>query len=306
MAILAETRSPAKFLKKLLPILLALLLLGAVGVTALSGSLVYQLFQPSPSPNTLDLELMMGHPSVYSFDIPGHGSREGWFFPGFRGAPTVILCHGYSTQKTDFLTLVTSLQDQHFNVFVFDFTGHGSVPGRPSFGYGETHELLAAVTGLAKRDDVDPRRFGVWGVDMGGYVALAAAIRDPRIEAVAVDSVYDDPHEAFRQIASQSGLASAPFVLRISRVGFDLANWKYRHEAPLSTQIVRLGTIPKFFVVSEDRPALAESTRKVFFVSSEPHTLHSDRLSYTQMEEEDRHGYETMVVTFFLQSLPIP
>ena len=57
--------------------------------------------------------------------------RDGWFFPGLRGAPTVIVCHGYRAQRADVLTLVTALQEQQFNVFLFDFTGHGQARESP-------------------------------------------------------------------------------------------------------------------------------------------------------------------------------
>ena len=78
-------------------------------------------------------------------------------------------------QRADVLTLVTALQEQEFNVFLFDFSGHGTSPGVTTLGYRETAELRAAVQTIATRDDVDPKRFGLWGVDMGGYAALEVA-----------------------------------------------------------------------------------------------------------------------------------
>src|SRR5579863_7376432 len=62
-----------------------------------------------------------GRPDEVTFEVPnGLGTREGWFFPGLRGAPTIILCHGYGSSRGELLTIVSTLQDHQFNVFVFD------------------------------------------------------------------------------------------------------------------------------------------------------------------------------------------
>ena len=82
--------------------------------------------------------------------------REGWFFPGLRGAPTVVVAHGYREQRADVLTLVTALQEQQFNAFLFDFTGHGTSPGVTTLGYKETEEL--AIGGA---DTIRARRRGL-------------------------------------------------------------------------------------------------------------------------------------------------
>ncbi len=133
--------------------------------------------------------MMMGHPTVASFPVEG-GTRDGLFFPGLRGAPTVIVCHGYGAQRGDVLTLVTALQEHQFNVFLFDFIGHGTVSGVTTLGYRETGELRSAMQYLATRDDVDPRHFGMWGTDMGGYAVLEVASTDKRVAAIAVEDPY--------------------------------------------------------------------------------------------------------------------
>ena len=143
-----------------------------VAITAVSGFLIYQMVRPARTPASFDLTVMMGHPINFSFPLADGSTREGWFFPGLRGAPTIVVAHGYREQRADVLTLVTALQEQQFNAFLFDFTGHGTSPGVTTLGYKETEELRAAVQNLSTRDDVDPKRFGLWGANMGGYAAL--------------------------------------------------------------------------------------------------------------------------------------
>jgi len=186
MAIVSELRYPTTRLAKVFSGLLALLFFALVSISAVSGFLLYQILHPPRNPVTFDLNFMMGHPTTFSFPVAGGAKRDGLFFPGLRGAPTVVVCHGYAGQRGDVLTLVTALQEHQFNVFLFDFTGHGTSPGVTTLGYTETQELRAALQSLAERDDVDAKRFGLWGMDMGGYAALEVAATDPRIDRYAL------------------------------------------------------------------------------------------------------------------------
>jgi len=136
-----------------------------------------------------------GRPDEVEFSVAGLGNRRGWFFPGFRGAPTIVLLHGYESSRGELLTLVSALQDHQYNVFVFDFAAHGANAGVTTFGYREADEVRAAIDVIAKRNDVDVTRFGLWGYNLGAYAALREAEKDPRVRALALDSVYDYPRQ---------------------------------------------------------------------------------------------------------------
>ena len=271
----------------------------------MAGFLLYQILKPTHSaPSSYDLNVMMGHPVPFSFPVAGQPEREGWFFPGLRGAPTIVVCHGYLSQRTDVLTLVSALQDHQFNVFVFDFLGHGSTPGITTLGYRETAELEAAVQALSTRDDVNPKRFGLWGVNLGGFVALEVAASDPRIAALIVDNAWDDPRDMVQIEVKRSGLAVIPYVSRFSDWGFRLMNYHHRSQQAVSLRLAKTQGIPKLFIQSDDRPQLAQETLQIFTRSPEPKQLVRDRLSYSEMTDDDRHTYENQIVNFFLQNLP--
>ncbi len=181
---------------------------------------------------------------------------------------------------------------------------HGSSPGVTTLGYHEAAELLTAIQALAKRDDVDRTRFGVWGTDLGGYAALSAAISDPRIRALILDSVYGDPRDIVRLEVDRSGLALLPLVRRFCVWGFELANRRYRREAPLADPIGRLKGIPKLFIESRDRPALASLTQNLFARAADPREQLEESTSYSEMSAEERRTYESVIVNFFLRNLP--
>ncbi|MGH9729026.1 MAG: alpha/beta hydrolase [Candidatus Acidiferrales bacterium] len=291
-------------LTRVLGSLLALLLFVFLATATISGYLLYQILTPPRSPANVDVSLLMGHPTAYSFDIPGEGQREGWFFPGLIRGPTIVLCHGYGSQRADILTLVTALQEHQFNVFLFDFAGHGAVTGGTTLGYKETQELLAAIKGLANREDIDASRFGVWGADMGAYAGLAAAAQDPRIEAVAADSVYDQPSDFLAIQVSNTGLGSLPMVRTFCLIGFRMDTHQYRAVPPLMTRMARLQGIPKLFIESTDKASLATATLRMYQVAPMPKSQLVDSLTYAEMSDEGRRNYENRVVSFFLQYLP--
>lgn len=264
---------------------------------------VHQVLHPARNTESVDLGVMMGHPSSFTF-YAGTTQLDGWFFPGLRTGPTVLICHGYDQQRASVLTLMTALQDQHYNVFVFDFAGQGNNPENTTLGYRETEELRGAIDSLAVRPDIDPRRFAIWGNDMGGYAALKAAEADSRIVAVAVDSAYDDPATLLQSEATKTGLTSIPFLTDATDFAFHLSTYSYRQEPPVSDRLGRLQGIPKLFIESQDRPVLQIATSKLFQAAPPPRRREVDRVSYGEMGDEERKNYENMVVSFFVQNLP--
>ena len=69
MAVLSELRYPTTRLAKIFSGLLALLLFGFVAISTVSGFLVYQILRPARTPTAFDLNVMMGHPTTFSFPI---------------------------------------------------------------------------------------------------------------------------------------------------------------------------------------------------------------------------------------------
>jgi pimeloyl-ACP methyl ester carboxylesterase len=304
MAQYSDLRYKLARFAKVFSIVLALLLFGFISVGIISGFLVYQALHPARSSSNINLSLMMGHPSTFSFPDAAGAQHEGWFFPGLTGGPPIVVCHGYGAQRADVLTLVTALQEHGFNVFLFDFSGHGSSPGITTLGYRETADLRLAIQTIAARDDIDPSHFGLWGADMGGYAALELATSDKRIKALAVDDAYADPRDMLQVQIKASGLTAIPYVSRFSDFAFRLVNYSYRNLPPVSVQLPFTNGIYKLFIQSDDHPALAEDTAALFVRSPQPRQLARDRQSYSEMPDDDRKAYESRIVNFFLESIP--
>src|SRR5213082_1516587 len=237
MHILSELRYPSRWYTKLLTLILALVFFAVLATLAIAGFLVYRIVKPQRSAPEINMASFPGRPEVVDFQVPELGKREGWFFPGLRRALTIVLCHGYESSKGELLTLVSALQDHQYNVFVFDFVGHGANPGTTSFGYRETPELKAAMDVVAQRSDVDANSFGVWGYNLGAYVAMREAENDKRVHALILDSVYDQPKEIVKVEVRKTGLGGFPFMVRAAEFSFDWLNYEHRQDPPLSSRL---------------------------------------------------------------------
>jgi len=305
MAVLSELRYPTRWYAQLVTGVLAVIFFALLATATVSGFLLFRILSPPRSLAQIDTQGFPGHPDVVRFTVPGVGDREGWFFPGLKMAPAIILCHGYESNRSELLTLVTTLQDHQYNVFLFDFGAHGSNSGFTTLGFRETQELRAALDTIARRDDVDGNRIGLWGANLGGYAAIAVAAADPRVRALVVDSVYDRPAQMLHLQLERSGLDSLPFGERLVQFGFGWLNYPYRHEPSLSARLARLAGVPKLYIEASDDPELAQSTRELFARSPEPREdviLHKG--NYAGMLGEEKRAYEDRIVSFFLLRLP--
>ena len=305
MSIFYELRYPTKWYTKLITAVLALIFFAVLATGAIAGFLVYRIVKPQRTSSEIDMESFPGKPDLVDFEVPGIGTRHGWFFPGLRGAPTIVLCHGYGSSRGELLTLVSALQDHQYNVFVFDFAAHGGNVGITTFGYREADELRAAVDTVAARNDGDPARIGLWGYNLGAYAALREAENDHRIRAIVMDSVYDRPQQMVKIGVERSGLGGFPLMARSAQFSFTWLNYKYREDPPISQKLSALAGVPKLFVEATDDPELAEITRQMFIKAPEPREQtiipHGN---FVSMDDADKRDYENRVVSFFLLRLP--
>ena len=168
------------------------------------------------------------------------------------------------------MTLESTLQDHQYNVFIFDFAAHGANGGISTLGYREVEEVRAAVDLLARRPDLDPARFGVWGYNLGAYAALREAESDKRVRALVLDSVYDDPKQMVKVGVERNGLGGFPFMIRASEFSFGYLNYAHRDDPPLSRKLPSLDGVPTLYIQALDDPELAETTRQMFLKAPEP------------------------------------
>jgi uncharacterized protein len=305
-SILYEMRYPTRWYTKLMTILLALAFFAALATVVISGVLVYWIVKPQRTSSDINMASFPGRPDEVEFSVKGLGNRKGWFFPGLRGAPTILLCHGYQSSRGELLTLVSALQDHQYNVFVFDLAAHGANDGITTFGYHESDEVRAAIDVIAQRNDVDPTRFGLWGYNLGAYAALREAEKDTRVQALVLDSVYDYPKQMVKIGVEKTGVGGFPLMVQSAQTGFEWMNYAYKNDPPLSARMKTLKGVPILFIQAADDPELAAITREMFLKAPEPREQaiigHGN---FANMPDDEKRAYENRVVTFFLTRLPV-
>jgi uncharacterized protein len=308
MSILDELRYPRRWYTKLLVIVLTLMVFVVLATAAVSGVLTYWIVKPQRSSSEINMASFPGRPDEVDFTVPNltPPDRKGWFFPGLRGAPTIILCHGYESSRGELLTLVSALQDHQYNVFVFDFAAHGANAGITTFGYKEADEVRAAVDVIAKRNDVDPTRFGLWGYNLGAYAALREAEADPRVRALVLDSVYDYPKQMVKIGVERTGVGGFPLMVKSAQTTFEWLNYGYKGDPPLSARLKTLDAVPTLYIQATDDPELGSITRNMFLKAPEPREqaiiAHGN---FANLPDEEKRTYENRVVSFFLTRLPV-
>ena len=138
----------------------------------------------------------------------------GWKILSDPEGPWIVLCHGVGSNRADLLETAAALHRAGFNLFLFDFRGHGDSRGRTtSFGWTEQRDLEGALAYLGQQPEVPARPYGLYGISMGASVGLMVAARDERIGAVAADSPYTTLEETLgRHLTLMYPLPRLPFL----------------------------------------------------------------------------------------------
>lgn len=120
------------------------------------------------------------------FTGAGGITLKGWYTSSQNGA-AVVLLHGHSGNRLAVAYHAEALTRVGFGVLMFDLRAHGSSGGRRFVrGVEAVEDVLAAVAFVSRRPDVS-KGVGVFGVSVGGMLAIQAAARNVTIRAVAVD-----------------------------------------------------------------------------------------------------------------------
>jgi pimeloyl-ACP methyl ester carboxylesterase len=116
----------------------------------------------------------------------------GWYVPAADGsgptAPTVVLVHGFNSSKANVLPYGEGLHE-HFNLVAFDMRNRGRSTGTQTTGGVLEQKDLRAIIDWVEREK-HPAHLGVLGNSLGAATAMAEARDDPRVEALALDSMH--------------------------------------------------------------------------------------------------------------------
>ncbi len=133
---------------------------------------------------------------------------KGWLIPGNKSNDTIIVMHGYPTNKADVLPFSMFLLEK-FNVFLFDFRGFGESGGKyTTAGYKEIKDFDAAADYLKGRRD--SKNIGALGFSLGASVAIMG--KNANIKAIVADSPYSNLNNMIEFMYKNFYFLKRPFV----------------------------------------------------------------------------------------------
>ena len=125
---------------------------------------------------------------------------KGWFIPNPSSDKTIILMHGWGMNRGDVFKNTYFLHDLGYNLMYFDFRALGESGGTvSSIGYLEVKDLQAAIQFLKDTRPFACEKIGLYGLSMGGMVAICEAAQNPEIKCVVAEAAY----YSFRRVVSR-------------------------------------------------------------------------------------------------------
>jgi pimeloyl-ACP methyl ester carboxylesterase len=312
-------------LKRVLSVFIPAVLVFAVGVAALDFYFIHRLTHPPRTElygSPKDFQLILQKPMWFDEKWKNSDSTQtvGWLLSQGKPAPSVILSHGYASNRSELLTLSFELWKAGYNVLVYDLRGHGESPVKWSgLGTYERDDLLSAIKFLRSKkteagQELMDGRIGLYGVDLGGYVSLVASSQDPAIKAVAVDSVYPDVshfmnHQLKTMIGGDSNLANrladSKWTNQLNDFAMQLYLMRREDSAPAVESVAAASGRKFLFIVGKNSGALGQMTQDLHELAKDPKQIvEVERSRLGRLYDKTSSEYDARVVAFFKEAIP--
>lgn len=240
-----------------------------------------------------------------TFTNSSSGEHEGWLLRGLKGAPAIILCPGYDSNRADLLSLGVVLQENHFNVYVFNFHGPKTRGTFSNLGVDQAQDVKSAIEMITQHPGINPHRVGLFGSTTGGYAALLTAQENPAVRALAVDSVYDKPLQMFESQLDQLMGGTGGLFRTLADREFLLLNWRTKIP-PVRQNLSKLAGVPKLFISDQETPSLASITDDLYNAAPEPKQMRiMENTRSGDSGATEKKEFENQILSFFLQNLPL-
>jgi len=181
--------------KKLILVVILLITLTALIISIISIKTAMTLTKPERSElPVFSANIVPEYDSISFRDINNEVTLKGWFFSSPESNKTIILAHGYGSNRLPFgedtIGLIKSFLNEGYNLMTFDFRNSGESEGDvTSVGYFEKSDLLGAIEYAKKRGSDE---IVLLGFSMGASTAILAAAESQDVDAVIADSPFSD------------------------------------------------------------------------------------------------------------------
>jgi pimeloyl-ACP methyl ester carboxylesterase len=234
---------------------------------------------------------------------------SGWFIRGRSDLPVIILCHDLGGSRSSLLNHAVSLNRAGFPMFLFDFRGHARSGGRgASLGVAERLDVLGAIDYLKARRNAKTVRFGVWGVGMGGYAAVLAAIENRQIDTLALDDLYGEVGIRFEELLRDRVPPPLHFLVAALRPFYGLYFGLLLDRFSVARSLPGLADRDFLFIVRADPPDRYLEGKALY--AALPESVAGDRnllalrtSASNGLYADEKREYDEAIVRFFSSHL---
>jgi len=226
---------------------------------------------------------------------------RGWFIAAPDPHGTIVVCHGYTGECSPDLQYAPLFHQRGYNTLYFDFRGHGMSDGNyTSLVYFERNDLLAALDWLRTRGI---ERVGLYGLSMGGAIALATASLSPMVVGVVSDCAFAELWHVVRHGASKRGIPGI-FASLVGWLVVLMASLRLRanlFSADPIRAVSRIAPRPVLLMHAEnDDDAPVSEGRRLYVAAREPKELWVvPNATHREIEAVARDEYRRRVIEFF-------
>lgn len=150
------------------------------------------------------------------FTSPDGLQLVGWYIPPAPDSDgaSVLCLHGHGANRAQFLETAKFLVEDGYGMLMFDFRNHGDSEGNTTtMGYFEVGDAIAAYEFLIAQPGVNPERIAVFGISMGGGVAIQTTARLPEVRALITITAFTDMRTLAQDgVILRTGLPPSPFA----------------------------------------------------------------------------------------------
>lgn len=275
-----------------------------------AGALLYVVTHPPRDETRIDPADLLLRAEDVTFRSTDGVLLSGWLVKGAPRSPVIILCHDLGGSRSTLLGSAVSLNRAGYPLLVFDFRGHGESAGSGAdLGASEKRDIEGAVAFLKSRDDVDNGRFGLWGIGMGAYAGALAALDDPAIVALALDSIYPDESAQLDRLVRVKVPPALRFLMPALRVCYG-PYLALRSKTPsLASSLGGLAGRDILLIAATDPADRYQEEKAIYAALPEgpkggKNLLELKASVVTGLYAEDKKTYDSAIVRFFTASLP--
>lgn len=307
-----------KFVKSLLPILLLVVTAGLVALALI----VYGVTRPPRAAYLVTPEAFsqLSGPALKVSDETWRNhdntTARGWLLKGAPGGPAVILAHRYGVDRSWLFNLGIKINEGTGATILWpDLRGHGMHPPVTwtSFGSTESNDLRAAVDYVRTLKNAGGQalvgnKIGLYGIEMGAYASLRAAVDEANVRVLVLDSLPEDPEDVLHAaVRDDLEIDNGPlrFLSQLATKAYFLGRFDNTAACDLAAALKDQKVL---LLSGGDAGYLRDSTLKVASCFREANLevktdLPLTGFRLTSATGEQGEGYDRLVIDFFDRNL---